>query len=132
MSLYSAKKMEIHHIFFPYESKDFSQNCKMEELGNHWEVASFKYAMRSARSFGFFSPGKTIFVPGIYCIKTIKNVVKHNHRYTYSFRSVYFTNIHQEIKWFHEHMKIFPNELWKNTFLTVVMHTMRMWFLEIN
>lgn len=26
-------------------------------------VASFKYAMRSARSWGFFNPAKTIFVP---------------------------------------------------------------------
>lgn len=29
-------------------------------------VASFRYAMRSARSLGFFSPANTIFVPGMY------------------------------------------------------------------
>ena len=34
------------------------------------EVDSFKYEMRSARSFGFFSPGNTILVPGMYCTKT--------------------------------------------------------------
>ena len=27
--------------------------------------------MRSARSCGFFKPGKTIFVPGMYCTKKI-------------------------------------------------------------
>lgn len=29
-------------------------------------VAETRYAMRSARSAGFLSPAKTIFVPGIY------------------------------------------------------------------
>eukprot|EP00982_Pelagococcus_subviridis_P004649 29281-Pelagococcus_subviridis.AAC.7 len=29
-------------------------------------VASLRYAMRSARSCGFFSPANTIFVPGMY------------------------------------------------------------------
>jgi hypothetical protein len=37
-------------------------------MSMNYAVASFRYAMRSARSCGFFSPGKTILVPGMYCI----------------------------------------------------------------
>lgn len=43
-------------------------NCSLHKSQKHLQaVASFKYAIRSARSFGFFSPGKTILVPGMYC-----------------------------------------------------------------
>lgn len=41
----------------------------------NYAVDAFRYAMRSARSCGFFSPGKTIFVPGMYCIKQIYTIL---------------------------------------------------------
>ncbi|CAL1384830.1 unnamed protein product [Linum trigynum] len=43
-------------------------------------VDAFRYAIRSARSCGFFNPGNTILVPGMYCKRkqqsTIRSVVE--------------------------------------------------------
>nr|GMD91681.1 COX assembly mitochondrial protein 2 homolog [Ipomoea batatas] len=47
----------------------FAESCEAEVKTSRRAVDSLRYAMRSARSCGFFNPGKTILVPGIYCMK---------------------------------------------------------------
>jgi hypothetical protein len=60
-------KVNLYHYF------NCKKNCCSSSLEPqqhpHQAVAFFRYAMRSARSCGFFSPGNTILVPGMYCIE---------------------------------------------------------------
>lgn len=48
---------------FAYEGSDFFHD---------YLVATSRYAIKSARSLGFFKPAKTILVPGIYFLGSSK------------------------------------------------------------
>lgn len=68
--IYWQKNIEVLSALF----EGTSNYCKMEKVELvKWKTAyavdCFKYAMRSARSCGFFNPGNTILVPGMYCTK---------------------------------------------------------------
>lgn len=57
------------------------QKSSHEEKTTNYAVDDLRYAMRSARSRGFFRPGKTILVPGMYCKKRNQSAII-NHQST--------------------------------------------------